>query len=123
DNIAYFSSRGPVTIDGSQRRKPDLVAPGVDVYSSVPPNTYASMSGTSMSAPHVAGGVALLWSALPGLRGDVDYTEALLEQTALHLTNAPMCGRETEIPNNVFGYGRIDLFAAYNAVDHPSFRI
>ncbi|MBI4789530.1 MAG: S8 family serine peptidase [Chloroflexi bacterium] len=123
DVIASFSSRGPVTVDGSNRRKPDLTAPGVSIQSSVPlanpycpGNTYCPISGTSMASPHVAGGVALLWSAFPGLRGNVDQTEFLLQQSAVHLTTAQGCGGDTptQVPNNVYGYGRIDLLAAYN---------
>jgi hypothetical protein len=119
DVIASFSSRGPITIDGSNRRKPDLVAPGVSVRSSVPGNTYASLNGTSMAAPHVSGAVALLWSAFPHIRGNVDYTEAILEQSAVHLTSTQLCGTNNGVPNNVYGFGRIDLLAAYNAVNRP----
>ena len=49
DTIAGLSSRGPVTIDGSERRKPDVVAPGIGVTSSTPGNGYATLSGTSMA--------------------------------------------------------------------------
>ncbi len=110
--IAFFSSRGPVTSDGSSRSKPDLAAPGSDVRSSFPPNTYKSLSGTSMAAPHVAGAVALLWSAFPSLRRDVDQTEQILEQTALHQTSSA-CGSSGS-PNNVYGYGTINILNAYN---------
>ena len=67
NNIASFSSRGPVTVDGSNRIKPDLSAPGVSIRGAVPGNgIYQSgWSGTSMAAPHVAGGIALLWQAKP----------------------------------------------------------
>jgi len=116
DTIASYSSRGQVTADGSNRRKPDLVAPGSSVRSSYPTNSHATLSGTSMATPHVAGAVALLWSAFPGLRGNVDHTEFILEQTAVHLTTTQGCGGDTssQVPNNVYGYGRIDVLAAYN---------
>jgi len=60
DTIASFSSRGPVTVDGSSRLKPNVVAPGVDIRSSVPGTGYESgWNGTSMAAPHVTGLIAL----------------------------------------------------------------
>jgi subtilisin family serine protease len=115
DTIASFSSRGPVTVDGSNRRKPDLAAPGVNVRSSYIASSYAILSGTSMAAPHVAGAAVLLWSAFPELRRNVDYTENLLERTAKHETTSDPCGDTTvPVPNNTYGYGRIDLLAAYN---------
>ncbi len=115
NNIASFSSRGPVTADGSNRRKPDIVAPGVGVRSAYPNNLYASFQGTSMAAPHVAGAVALLWSAYPALRGNVNLTEAILYQTALPLTTSQSCGGDTasQVPNNVYGYGALDALAAF----------
>ncbi len=115
DSIAGFSSLGPVTIDGSNRRKPDLVAPGVNVRSSVPGNGYSYAQGTSMASPHVAGAVVLLWSAFPALRRNVDATEMILQQSAVHLTTTLGCGGDTSssIPNNAFGYGRLDVNAAY----------
>lgn len=121
DRVAGFSSRGPVTADGSSRRKPDLVAPGVSIRSSVR-GGYAVSSGTSMAAPHVGGAVLLLWSALPALRRDVDGTERLLEQTALPLSAIDPCGGDGagQVPNNTWGYGRIDALAAFRAAESVS---
>ncbi len=114
-NLADFSSRGPVTVDGSQRIKPDIVAPGVDVRSSLPGNTYGENSGTSMAGPHIAGVVALLWSAQPKLIGDIDKTEQILISTA-----RPYKGRSSgcdgsELPNDGEGYGVVDAYAAVRA--------
>jgi len=85
-NLAAFSSRGPVTADGSGRTKPDILAPGVQVLSSLPGNGYGLLDGTSMAGPHVAGVVALMWSANPDLIGDIDRTEEILQTTATSFT-------------------------------------
>jgi len=114
--IAMFSSRGPVTADGSGRTKPDVVAPGVNVLSSYPNGTFEYNSGTSMAGPHVAGVVALLWSADPSLVGDIDRTEALLIETAQPVVepfdDVVYCGDASERPNNTVGYGLVDAYAA-----------
>jgi serine protease AprX len=114
DSIAGFSSRGPVLIDGSNRLKPEITAPGVGVRSSIRNNGYGNLSGTSMAAPHVAGLVALLISANPDLAGQVDDIEAIIRETAVPLTTAQECGGIPGhlIPNHTFGYGRIDALAA-----------
>jgi serine protease AprX len=110
DTIASFSGRGPVTFDGSNRRKPDITAPGNSVLSSIPISGYSNLSGTSMATPHVAGAVALLWSAVPALRGQVTVTEQILNDSAVHLDSTD-CG-SSGWPNNTFGYGRLDIKAA-----------
>ncbi len=117
NQIASFSSRGPVTADGSNRLKPELSAPGDNIRGAVPGDQYSGgWSGTSMAAPHVAGGVALIWQAKPALDGDITNTEILLAKTALHLKSSQDCGGSGQkIPNNVFGYGLINLLNAVKA--------
>lgn len=117
--LVQFSSRGPVMVDGSERVKPDIVAPGAGltpdtgVVSAVPGGGYASLSGTSMAGPHVAGVVALMWSADHTLIGDIDRTEQILIQTATR--NIPLRSLNcsgTELPNDDYGYGIVDAYAA-----------
>lgn len=110
NNIAFFSSRGPSFFEGEL--KPNIAAPGVDVRSSVPGDSYAFFSGTSMASPHVAGTVALIWSAAPTLIGDINATRTLIDDTGID-TSDLSCGG-TEDDNNVWGEGRLD---AFNAVD------
>ena len=123
DALASFSSRGPVAIRSSSRirTKPDVSGPGVDVPSAWPPNTYQSISGTSMATPHVAGAAALLMSANPALKGHPTAVASLLRDTAVTVgVTDPVnqvCGGtpRDQWPNNMMGSGRIDVFAAYQA--------
>ncbi len=114
-NIASFSSRGPVTVDGSGRIKPDILAPGVDVLSSLPGNAYGPNSGTSMAGPHVVGVVALMWSAQPKLIGDIHRTEQILIETARPYTGLQGKCSNGGRPNNDAGYGSVDAYAAVKA--------
>jgi subtilisin family serine protease len=112
-NLAPFSSLGPVYADGSQRVKPDILAPGVDVLSAFPHSTYEVESGTSMAGPHIVGVVALIWSANPNLIGNIDQTTKILEQTATVYTGSlPGCAGSNQVPNNAAGYGMVDAYAA-----------
>ena len=116
DQIAGFSSLGPVTVDGSHRLKPDLTAPGVNVRSaSLSAGYMPNFSGTSAAAPHVTGAIALLWSAVPAREGEVDGTELALEGGAVPLTLDLPCGGFSGlvVPNHVFGWGRLDVAGAY----------
>ena len=99
DEIASFSARGPSPCGGPI--KPDLSAPGVAVFSTVP-GGYVSASGTSMAAPHVSGAVAVLRSINPALT--VDELEALLVLGAVDL-GVPG-------PDAAYGNGRLDLLAS-----------
>ena len=114
--LAEFSSRGPVSLDGSNRVKPDILAPGVDVFSSWPGDGYTINSGTSMAGPHIAGVVALIWSANPDLIGDIDRTEEILISTTTPYDYkslpAPECGNVNQHPNNAVGYGLVNAYEA-----------
>ncbi|MEV4467309.1 S8 family serine peptidase [Micromonospora echinofusca] len=109
NNIASFSSRGA---GQNGEIKPNIAAPGVNVRSSIPGSGYASYNGTSMAAPHLAGAIALLWSAAPALVGDVTATRALLDNSAIDKADA-QCGGTAD-DNNVFGEGRLDALALLN---------
>lgn len=111
DTLAGFSSRGSVAIDGSYRQKPNVTAPGTGVRSTVRNGGYAVYSGTSMAGPHVAGAVALLISANPNLRGNVELITSILQSTATPLTWDEECNA-SDIPNLLYGYGRINLLKA-----------
>lgn len=105
--VALSSSRGPSTCDGTLF--PEIVAPGVNIrtadltFGGVNPDPYASVSGTSFAAPHVAGAMALLLSAYPQLT--VNELETSLALTAVDL-GAPG-------PDNDYGNGLLDVAAAY----------
>jgi subtilisin family serine protease len=120
DVIAGFSSRGPVSYGGQVHIKPDVAAPGVTIYSSTPGGTYGWSSGTSMAAPHVAGAVALLLSAVPGYAGNAKAIEGTLTQSAQPQTTSEGCGTDgpTDVPNNVWGWGVLDVLAAIG--DEPA---
>lgn len=116
-NVTAASSRGPVTVDGSGRVKPDILAPGADVLSSLPGSTYGRHGGTSIAGPHVTGVVALMWSAQPRLIGNIERTEQILATTARPYTGERVgCfGDVSGVPNNAAGYGVVDAYAAVKA--------
>jgi hypothetical protein len=111
--VTRFSSRGPAR---GGVTKPDLVAPGADVLSAMPGGRYTALNGTSMATPHVAGVVALMWSANPALVGDLDRTRQILRETAApaepsYASPEDRCGTDA----NILGAGLVDAFAAVQA--------
>ena len=115
DTISGFSSRGPAySSDSLVIMKPNISAPGSGVRSAKLDSTYGKSSGTSMAAPHVAGAVALVLSAVPKFEGEVEYLERLFEETARPATTDQECDglSGSEVPNYTYGYGRIDVLAA-----------
>jgi subtilisin family serine protease len=117
NNIAGFSGRGPAPLALGGGIKPNVSAPGVNVRSSWNNGGYLSISGTSMATPHLAGTVALVWSAQPLLQGDIDGTRAIIDNSAI-ATSDLTCGG-TAANNNVWGRGRLDAFAAVTAATAP----
>ncbi len=96
DNIASFSARGPELASGG------VTAPGVGVYTSDIGGNYASASGTSFSAPFVAGAAALVLSARPAFT--VTQVADTLRNSADDLGSAGA--------DNYFGNGRVNAYKA-----------
>ncbi len=104
--IAYFSALGPSECAaGDLAIKPEVVAPGVNVRSSVPGGGYALYNGTSMASPHVTGCVAVIRQANPNL--DANTIKEILMATAEDLPEASPNGED-----NTFGHGLINLYQA-----------
>jgi serine protease AprX len=112
DTIAGFSSRGPVTRDGSNRTKPDITAPGTGTRScdNTCDSCYTTASGTSMATPHIAGAMALLWSAIPSLQNQIQPSRDALDNSAVFISSTA-CGTAGP-PNNVYGWGRVNIATA-----------
>jgi subtilisin family serine protease len=104
DAIYTYSSRGPSPC--GQPAYPQLVAPGVGIHTTDLYGLYADPTGTSVAAPHVAGALALLLQAFPGM--SADGQAAALESGAVDLGAAGA--------DNTYGYGRLDALTAYQSV-------
>jgi hypothetical protein len=113
--IASFSSLGPTTCTPAvpNNIKPEISAPGVNIYSSIPGGGYdGTYSGTSMAGPHVAGIVALMREACP----DCDPTTIKMAIINTAIRTGYVTPPATE--NNTFGNGFIDGYAAVLAVSN-----
>jgi minor extracellular serine protease Vpr len=120
DIMAGFSSQGPTRVDF--RVKPDVVAPGVNVLSSIPhqfcdaPPTvgcFAFFQGTSMASPHLAGGAAVVIGAHPGWAAWQVRSAVVNNADVNVLTKSAGGALETDV--NIIGSGRENLLSAVNA--------
>jgi hypothetical protein len=101
--VSFFSARGPT---GDGRRKPDILAPGEKITSTIPNEGSRRMDGTSMAAPHVAGAAALLMARHPELIGRPQRIKEILLKTATDLKREP----------NFQGAGLVDVLRALQSV-------
>lgn len=108
DEVAYFSGRGPSPFDDV---KPDIVAPGVAVLSTLPGGTYGEMSGTSMATPIVAGVAALIQQADSSLS-----IQGIIET----ITRTAVAVGPTW-PNSDAGWGRVDALASVASIANPGY--
>jgi subtilisin family serine protease len=101
--VSYFSARGPT---GDGRRKPDILAPGEKITSTIRGGRSQRMDGTSMAAPHVAGAAALLMARQPELIGHPLRIKEILMQTTTDLKREP----------SFQGAGLVDVLRALQSV-------
>jgi minor extracellular serine protease Vpr len=117
DFIAGFSSQGPTDVDF--RVKPDVVAPGVNVLSSIPhqfcdaPPCFAFFQGTSMATPHLAGSAAIVHQQHP------DWSAAEIRSAIVNTADQGVLKKSTstalEMDVNIIGAGRENLLSAVTA--------
>ena len=110
------SSKGP-TLGG--RLKPDIVAAGTNIISTAPYNAYYSNTGTSMAAPAVTGGLALMYQRYKQLHNNQPPTAALMK--------AILCNTATDAgnagPDFSYGFGQMNLYRAVKAIDGQQYFI
>ncbi|MGN6294908.1 MAG: S8 family serine peptidase [Chitinophagaceae bacterium] len=108
------SSRGPVA-DG--RIKPEIMAQGIAVFSTYPPNTYGVNSGTSMAAPAVSGGLALLYQRYRQLHSNADPASGLMK--------ALLCNGATDMgnpgPDYSYGFGQMNLLRSVKMLESNTY--
>jgi hypothetical protein len=112
--LSASSSEGPVR-DG--RIKPEIVAQGTSVISTFPPNTYLAISGTSMSAPAISGGLALLYERYKQLHSGVNPKNGLMK--ALLVNGATDIGNPG--PDFSYGFGWMNLVRSVKMLEQNNF--
>ena len=110
DALDPQSSVGPSACAGAT--SPTLTAPDTGIHTTDLFGGYVDDTGTSIAAPHVTGAVALLLSAFPSLKASADAQQSVLQAGAHDLGPLGL--------DNAFGYGRLDVLAAYQAASSLS---
>jgi subtilisin family serine protease len=106
-NIVSFSSRGPAHTHNNA--KPNIAAPGQSITSCANVGDgYRDMSGTSMATPAVVGGIAVVLSAKPHLKGDIAGIRKVMQDSANKIESSD-CNSPSRHPNNVYGWGFMNL--------------
>jgi len=118
DIMAGFSSQGPTDVDF--RVKPDVVAPGVNVLSSIPhqfcdtPPCFAFFQGTSMATPHLAGSAAVVRGQHPDWSA-AEVRSAIVNTADQGVLRDFQTGTQIAADVNIIGAGRENLLSAVNA--------
>jgi hypothetical protein len=112
--ISVGSSRGPVN-DG--RLKPEIVAGGTNITSTIPHNGYVAETGTSMSSPTVAGTLALIYERYRQLHGGADPRADLIK--------AVTCNSATDLgnpgPDFAYGFGMLNARTAVETIENNQY--
>lgn len=109
-SIYIASSRGPMR---NGRQEPIITAPGVDVYGPVADGFYGTQSGSSIAAAHTAGAAAMLFEWGLVQRNNVRMSTINVKQM---LISGATRSDTMDYPNNIWGYGTIDLYESFNSI-------
>ncbi len=90
-----------------------MAAPGIDIYSTLPDDSYATASGSGQAAAQIAGAAALLKGAFPNLTGG-EITDILLSSAEGLGSCASETDRDTECVDDIYGHGLLDVVAAFS---------